>query len=34
MNRDKKILLGLTIFICSIISITIIKGTYAYPSTM
>ena len=34
MNRDKKILLGLTIFICSIISITVIKGTYAYPSTM
>lgn len=34
MNRDKKILLGLTVFICSIISITIIKGTYAYPLTM
>lgn len=34
MNRDKKILLGLGIFICSIVSITIIKGTYAYPSTM
>ena len=34
MNRDKKILLGLSIFICSVVAITIIKSTYAYPSTM
>lgn len=34
MNRDKKILFGLGIFICSIVMISVIKGTYAYPSTM
>lgn len=34
MNRDKKILFGLGIFICSIVMISVIKGTYAYPATM
>lgn len=34
MNRDKKTLLGLTVFICSLAMISIIKGTYAYPSSM
>lgn len=34
MNSDKKIKIGLTIFLCSITAITLIKGTYAYPNTM
>lgn len=34
MNRDKKILLSFSIFMCSVVAITIIKGTYAYPLTM
>lgn len=33
-ERDKKIRIGLTVFFCSITLITLIKGTYAYPSTM
>lgn len=34
INRDKKIRFGLGLFFCSITLITIIKGTYAYPTTM
>lgn len=34
MNSDKKIKIGLAVFLCSITAITLIKGTYAYPNTM
>mgnify|MGYP004733031613 CR=1 FL=1 len=34
MNNDKKIKVGLAVFLCSITAITLIKGTYAYPNTM
>lgn len=34
VNRDKRIKFGLAVFFCSITLITLIKGTYAYPTTM
>ncbi len=34
MKKDRNILIGLTVFICSLLAITIIDGTYAYPLTM
>lgn len=34
INRDKRIKFGLAVFFCSVTLITLIKGTYAYPTTM